>query len=433
MNTETAFHADCCACSACANHAHGSNTGNTGSSQDTGSGTTFAGSATVITYAIDVSLTKFNSSNYNLADFERAVREALATWSSVADIDFVEDNNGSGFRHLEVVTSDDAAAYPDYDRWGAPGGTLGVGGFRDGSKFAWQDAAETWQPFSGNRNYFMVAAHEIGHAIGLSHIEGSLQLMNGTIFRQKGIYDQDIANIIDRYGAREWTDDADDIFLKFVQVGQTVDAKGGNDDIIATVKADTIYGGTGNDEIEARDGNDKIYDTLGNNTIDAGSENDVVIGGSGKTTAQGGDGNDIMIGGKGDDVLNGGNGNDTIRGDAQSSFFHGDDVITGGKGNDFLEGGGGSDTFVFRKNDGTDTIAELSISGTNPNATTAVGADFESGVDVIDLRDFDYNSKAEAFSKISDVDGNARFSDKGTVIIFYGLDVSDLSQNDFLV
>lgn len=401
-----------------------------------GASSVYGTSGGIVTYSIDVTETNGSASD---AAFIQAIEDSLRTWSSIANISFVEVETNA---ELDIRTTDEPVGDTD---WAASPSTLGFGGYGavwNGSGFvidegfAFMNAKKTWAPEGGGgSNYLLVAMHEIGHAIGLDHASGSgTQLMNPYI-GPEGVFDGDIAGVQFLYGEREWTNGADDVYLKWVNVGQTVEAKGGNDTILATIKADTIYGGAGNDNIDGNAGNDMIFDTLGQNLIKGGNNNDVVVGGSGKTDAEGGSGNDIIIGGKGDDDLDGGNGNDTIRGDAQSSFFYGDDEITAGKGTDFVEGGGGSDTFVFRPNDGTNTIAELNIVGTNSSNTTAVGADFDSGVDTIDLRAFGYGSRTEAFNKIQDngPNGSARFSDNGTVIIFYDLNLSDLSENDFLV
>ncbi|MEJ8561638.1 matrixin family metalloprotease [Yoonia sp. GPGPB17] len=407
----------------------------------TGARAANSAAAASFTYSMDLSQTSFRGSSLTIADFEQSVREALATWAAVANLNFTEASGaGAAPRSHIYIETTSAPVSGAPSSWGQPGGVIGYGGqrnFGEGGfqRYAWQDAAETWAPFgSGGTNYFLVAGHEIGHALGLPHNSNGTQLMNPTISRQKGVYEGDIEAMVAIYGEREWTNGADDIFMKYVQVGQTVKAKGGNDTILATSKADTIYGGAKrNDDIASSAYNDRIFDSLGSNKIDAGDNDDIIVGGAGKTDARGGSGNDIIIGGKGDDTLNGGGGNDTIRGDAQESFFYGDDVITAGRGNDFLEGGGGSDTFVFRPGEGTNTIATLRISGNNPNNTAATGADFESGVDVVDLRAFDFDSRLEAFMNVRDANGNAQFSSQGTTIIFYDLNLADLSENDFLV
>ena len=77
-------------------------------------------------------------------------------------------------------------------------------------------------------------------------------------------------------------------------------------------------------------------------------------------------GNDKIYGNGGDDFLFGQRGNDRLFGG------EGKDVLDGGKGYDVLHGGGGVDIFVFRKNEGTTDIA-----------------DFELGLDVLDLEGFD--------------------------------------------
>ncbi|MEM8538915.1 MAG: matrixin family metalloprotease [Pseudomonadota bacterium] len=393
-----------------------------------------ATAGTEYTYSLNLDRTQFTG-DFSIADFEEVVRLAFQLWSVVADIDFIEVSDNRDVRtHIDVATTSDPVSSAD-STWGRPGGILGFGGVNS-QRFAWMDDAETWAPFGEGRdsNYFLVAAHEIGHAIGIfDHIEGGLQLMNARIGSQEGIYQGDIDAVIRLYGAREWSNDAETIDLSFVKAAQTVQARGGNDTIIATTLADTLHGGAGNDTINGDDGNDRIYDSLGSNTVSGGNNNDVIIGGAGRTEASGDNGSDIIIGGKGDDRLDGGRGNDSIRGDANSSFFHGDDVITAGPGTDYLEGGGGADTFVFRPNEGTNTIAELRITANNPGNTSTVGTDFEPGVDMIDVRAFGYSSRAEAFGNVSDVNGNARFADQGTVIVFQGLGLIDLSESDFIV
>ena len=71
-------------------------------------------------------------------------------------------------------------------------------------------------------------------------------------------------------------------------------------------------------------------------------------------------GNDVLVGNSGDDYLDGGDG---------------DDVLTGGLGGDVLFGGAGADRFVY-----------LSGSDSGLNRDYDMLADFETGIDTIDLR-----------------------------------------------
>lgn len=168
------------------------------------------------------------------------------------------------------------------------------------------------------------------------------------------------------------------------------------------------------------------------NKLEGGAGTDVIGVISGKNTLDGGSENDLIIGGFGNDDLSGGTGNDVILGDI-STNLSGSDRIAGGTGDDLLEGRGGADTFVFATNDGIDTIGKLNIDYGDPSNTTVSGADFVSGLDVIELIGFDFVDQAAAFAAVTDQDGIATFSHQDTTIVFDGLALADLSANDFIL
>jgi len=126
---------------------------------------------------------------------------------------------------------------------------------------------------------------------------------------------------------------------------------GAGDDLIVNsgqIIGDVLFSG-GNDTFNGARGvlEGALYGGIGNDVLASGLADDLVYGGNG---------NDRLRGNAGDDSLYGGNGSDTLRGD------RGDDVLWGGRN---------ADIFVFRRGDGNDRIA-----------------DFENGIDRIDLRDF---------------------------------------------
>ncbi|MBW4659264.1 MAG: phytase [Drouetiella hepatica Uher 2000/2452] len=100
-------------------------------------------------------------------------------------------------------------------------------------------------------------------------------------------------------------------------------------DTTNTLQTSTQHGGSGNDVLAGTEANDRL---LGNDG------DDVLIGYGG---------NDLLIGGSGSDGLDGGSGSDTLRGN---------------QGNDYLQGRNGADLFVFAVGDGTDIVADFSLS-----------------------------------------------------------------------
>lgn len=185
-----------------------------------------------------------------------------------------------------------------------------------------------------------------------------------------------------------------------------------------TELADIITRSLVNSEIIGKDGHDKLLVLSGTNIIDGGGDSDFIIGGFAA------------------DDLKGGAGNDVIRGDA-SGVLGGSDRISGGAGDDVLMGGQGADVFSFVVNDGKDVIGQFTTDNVSFNAATGystnvVGADFQSGVDHIELSSFTGVNSSNVMDFVSDLNGNAVFSEEGTEITFYNILENQLNASDFL-
>jgi Ca2+-binding RTX toxin-like protein len=202
---------------------------------------------------------------------------------------------------------------------------------------------------------------------------------------------------------------------------------GNNNYLNGGAMEDTLYGGAGDDTLNGGAGGDHMYggtgidtltyaDAIGSITMNlslSGAQNtgasgfdvvaqienligspfdDSLTGTGGANTIYGGDGDDTIQGGGGNDVLFGDTGKDLIKGGS------GDDTITGGGGSDTIQGGVGADHFVY-----------TGIAESLPSAPDDL-ADFQSGVDKIDLSQMDANALVDGqqhFTIVSAFDGNA--------------------------
>ena len=196
----------------------------------------------------------------------------------------------------------------------------------------------------------------------------------------------------------------------------------GDDKLYGQDAGDNIWGGAGNDTLDGGNGWDNLWSGLGNDVLSGGYGNDRLYGqeggdklwgNSGDDTVDGGSGWDSMWGGDGNDVLSGSWGNDNLYGQ------DGADTLNGGRGNDYLLGGSGNDTFVFTPGDGNDTLGDF---------VAGAGSD-----DVIDVSAFTQSSLSEILNLSSQSGDDVVINlDAGTSLTLLGVNVADLSEDDFL-
>jgi len=164
--------------------------------------------------------------------------------------------------------------------------------------------------------------------------------------------------------------------------------------------------GTGNDTVTGGDGGDFILGGFGMDALHGGTGRDRLAGGAGNDTLAGGEGNDRLLGQLGDDRLEGGTGNDRLEGRAGRDTLDGGsghDVLIGGTGSDTLTGGAGRDLFRF------ENLLDSRNGGSGGSARSDIITDFEHGLDRIDLRLIDADSRTRGDQAFTLVD-HAAFS-----------------------
>lgn len=141
------------------------------------------------------------------AGFKAAIISAFAAWSAVADLTFIEvADPGVDWQAAGAAAVDIRITGHAFD---GPGGTLAHGFYppSNGGAAAGDihfDTAEAWKIGFGGPGFdiFQVAAHEIGHAIGLDHTGVPASLMNPFYTEAfVGLQADDIAGAVFIYGA----------------------------------------------------------------------------------------------------------------------------------------------------------------------------------------------------------------------------------------
>jgi Ca2+-binding RTX toxin-like protein len=365
--------------------------------------------------SLDIGTTVTGLSDFLSFDFTAQLTAAFNAWSAVANISFIQVADGGG-----TVGSEDHA---DIRIGGLPidgvDGTLAFGYFPDQGAISGEIAFDTaegsfWTPHS----FFLVALHEISHALGLDHENGPVAVMNPYYNSSlNGLLSDDISGIQSIYGSSRtptsYAMPSGQGTLTILQglagltvtgntlantitgtsFAETFDGGGGNDTLTGGAGSDTLTGGTGDDTYNVGAGDIVIeYAGEGTDTVNAaisftladnvenltltGSGNingtgngdaNVITGNAGNNTINSGFGDDTLNGGDGDDLLFGGNGDDILSGDAGADALfggNGNDTFDGGTGVDFLVGSFGNDTYnvgagdivIEYTDEGTDTL-----------------------------------------------------------------------------
>lgn len=203
--------------------------------------------------------------------------------------------------------------------------------------------------------------------------------------------------------------------------------KGDNDTFGGSVFSDTIDGAKGDDNIFGGNaGRDDLTGDVGNDTLNGGTDVDTISGGAGLDSIIGGDGGDKIDGGTGDDSIRGETGDDVILGREGADTIDGgtdQNTIEGGTGNDSITSGVGGDVFVFSKGDGSDVISGFNV-GKDVLQFTDFGDKFDTPQELLNAAD----------RKGDDVEIEITLGgDRAIKVMLIGIDVDDLTRDNFLI
>ncbi|MEM7507528.1 MAG: M10 family metallopeptidase C-terminal domain-containing protein [Pseudomonadota bacterium] len=349
-------------------------------------------------------------------DFETIIRDAFADWAAVADIEFlqvegVDEAAGSNRAFIPEIRIFFGEIGPSFD---------GFAFFPppNGGALAGDILFDNIDRYNTDTGYFSgLVTHEIGHALGLDHVD-IRAIMNADIVVEE-LQADDIDGIQQIYGVKSGGTPVYDLpvgerGIQILDAPENLLVNGNADanEITGSSAAETLNGGGGRDKLTGGGGGD---------VFDGGSGDDILIGDEGADIFDGGEGFDtvsydgaedrvradlqgivegrgeaagdifkaveILIGSDHRDDLRGDFGENTVFGGEASDRLYGragadviegdfgDDSLYGNAGQDLMVGGPGADAFIYFR------LTDSRVGFGRRDLIT----DFESGTDKIDL------------------------------------------------
>ena len=297
------------------------------------------------------------------------IRSDWSTASDATRLDIVDGGAGATFDGDGDGPGDDVAS--DGDQTATA--TDAAGDMVAGGAYI-ESAFEATAPDGGTITIYLleIDGQPVGY-IADAPVQPGVTYEAGPIFEIDGSNAPDYADLI---SADYDPDDA--TLIEGGDLGDGIDAGGGDDTIYGGAGDDTILAGAGDDTVQGHGGNDSVDlgtgdDSFGSANDDPG--NDTIDGGTGDDNINAGDGDDLVFGGAGNDTLSGGRHDDTLYGGAGNDQLvfvdvHHTAVIDGGDGYDrlalydHLSSTNGASVLFTDDDSGTFAYTDLGASGT---------------------------------------------------------------------